>query len=233
MKKKVLVTAVLGVMTLGLLTGCGSQADVSSEDVVEVSEDTVIVQDAEVADEDTEATEEEVATEEDATEDEKLIKVTGYNEDGSLSYYDEYEYDETGAFSEKYYSADSTLMKVYEYDEAGNMVKYSDMELGTHAEWEYDEAGNPLVQKETNSYGYTGETYYTYEEYDALGKGIKWSYTFVDENGEIKSEGVGERNESADGTCEYDSAGRIIKRIYYDSDGNISSWLEYEYGSLD
>jgi YD repeat-containing protein len=293
MKKKVLVTAILGVVTIGLLTGCGSQADVSTE----ADEDNVIVQDSEDADTEETDTEENDTEEvtEDPAETEKLkrktwydangetitsyteyeyddegncIKYTKYDADGAVTSYSEYEYDETGTYTESTYSSDGALTDESVYDEAGNLLKETTDDF-LH-EYEYDEAGNLLmVNSSSSTYDYYFETNFTYEEYNALGKGTKVSWITIDKNGETIDVGVEEhefdeqgnhiRTLDEDGTVlyeyeydehgnlisssdsngyldiyryEYDSAGREIKRIVCDSDGNISSWCEYEYGSL-
>jgi hypothetical protein len=73
MKKKVLAVAAVGVMTLGLLTGCGSNTEVSR-----VDEDNVVVQDSEDT-ETEEPTEEET---EEVTEEATEEELTWFEEQG-------------------------------------------------------------------------------------------------------------------------------------------------------
>ena len=149
-------------------------------------------------------------------------KATYYNEDGTVDYYSEYEYNEYGEeIRWNRFEPDGTLKYYYEYvfDEEGNEIGEYDCEPdGTIDNWyerTYDHMGNVLT------------SYY----YDSEGN-VKWwfEYTYDDQGNQIKmvcydpGAIVDYWNESV-----YDENGNEIQHTKYFSDGSIDYWYENTY----
>ena len=189
---------------------------------------------------------------EDRENNEKPIKETVYNADGSIDWYHTFEYDGNGNMTkETEYNVDGSIglyyIYEYEYDSNGNEVKKTGYNADGSIDWyytkEYDSNGNEI--KETG-YRRDGSIYYYYiYEYDSNGNEIKEIHYNAD--GGISSYNTYEydsnRNEikeihyNADGSVysycvyEYDRNGNVIKLIEYDGDGNIDGYNTYEYDS--
>ena len=175
-------------------------------------------------------------------------KATYYNDDGSVDYYSEYQYNEYGEQTLwECYEPDGTLKYYYEYilDDYGNEIKEVDHDPdGTIDSWYdrvYDDRGNVL-----SSHYYDGdgtEKWWFEYTYDDQGNQIKmvaydpgaivdyWTERVYDGNGNeieyIKYNGDG----SVDTRIKrvYDGNGNEIKYTVYNEDGSIDHWDESTY----
>lgn len=149
-------------------------------------------------------------------------KSTYYNEDGTVDYYSEYEYNEYGEeIRWNCFEADGTLKYYYEYvfDEEGNEIgEYDYNPDGTLDNWyerTYDHMGNVLT------------SYY----YDSEGN-VKWwfEYSYDDQGRQIKMVNY-DPGAIVDYWTEraYDEYGNEIRYTKYYSDGSINYWDEMTY----
>lgn len=151
-------------------------------------------------------------------------KATYYNEDGSIDYYSEYDYNEYGEeILWRRYNADGTIKYYTEYifDDYGNEIKEiqydADDNIDSWYDRVYDNRGNVL------------SSHY----YDGDGTEKWWfEYTYDDQGNKIKAVTydpggiVDDWNEYI-----YDEYGNEIKYISYLGDGSIEYWDESTYDS--
>ena len=155
-------------------------------------------------------------------------KVTYYNEDGTIDYMMEYEYDNNNnVIKYKSYDAEGNLTNEYQWEETDkNTVRRVDFrdkgEIHAWYEEIYDDEGNEL---QFIGYGNNGEKSYSYE-YDKDGNDLK--YINYEENGEInywdeyQYDNVYTRIRlclNYVGAYDYDQLN--CNRVSYDKDGNI------------
>lgn len=135
-----------------------------------------------------------------------LVKETGYNADGSIDYWYEYEYDSKGNLIkeiEKDPNYDEDCCTEYEYDSNGNLIKetYGNSAEGVMggAEYEYDSKNNMIKESYYGRMGFSASKTY---KYDANGNLIKEEEYRSDDN----------RVRSIE--YEYDSKGNVVKETY-------------------
>lgn len=147
----------------------------------------------------------------------KELKTTYFYSDGTVSEYNESLYDSNGNLIRlNYYDNEGNLLNVteYEYDANGNKIKekkiISDGSVESYSDFEYFASGNKKRELEHAPNGRKYEF-----EYNEGGSII--AYTEYDENGVISS------------YTEFDGSVNTTKCIFYDGDGNVDSWCDYEY----
>ncbi|MBD5453147.1 MAG: hypothetical protein HDR30_02320 [Lachnospiraceae bacterium] len=150
-----------------------------------------------------------------------------YDEDGSISYWCEYQNDEAGhELSELTYGTDGIYRRSEQkYDKNGNEIRVTyivDGEVTMQLEFSRDEWGNVTEERgrslakewDTNTYEYEYETVYVpSRQYTQAVVVNKKEY----HDGALTTETV----------C--DRAGNKTKRTWYNSDGSIERWAEYQY----
>jgi hypothetical protein len=158
----------------------------------------------------------------------QLVEKITYDADGSISGWNEYEYDSAGnKVKEITYLADGILFNwtEYEYDSRGNLTRENIHAYDTgiekyiyEHEYEYDSVGNQTkATRYKNDGSIAGWTEY---EYDSHGNQTK--ETIYGNDGSI----------SGWYEYEYDSVGNLTKEIWYNGDdGSSRAWTEYEYDS--
>ncbi len=148
----------------------------------------------------------------DYNEDGLVFKLTNYGEEGDLTDWAEYAYDEAGNEVETTrYLADGSLKsrETSEYNENGQLIRVNQYNesnvLESYEEYEYDAAGNRTRYNNFRGDG-TLSGYYLYE-YNEQGKKTKTSA--YDENGELTWYDI----------TEYDEDGTYLRTTTYDADG--------------
>ena len=163
--------------------------------------------------------------------DKNLLEIleTEYSEDDKYTY--KYSYDDKGNLTKEEYAADHSTynyIREYEYDENRNIIKTirHDDDGDTYVyEYTYDKNGNVLKSVET----YTSDSYSRREIIE---------YTYDSHNNEIKRESthsyVSDNYNSTDTTVyvtnnTYNTQGNLIKRVEFNSFGEVDRTYEYEY----
>ena len=178
----------------------------------------------------------------------KTLKQTRFNSDGTVSYYQTYQYDSNGnQIGYTRYNSDGTFRERYEneYNSSGYQIKRTQYDVNGIKVAEYEYAGtatnnNTVKQTWFNSNGSVSSI----AEYDANGNRFK--YTQYNSDGSVNyyqtyqydSNGnqIGYTRYNSDGTFreryenEYNASGYLIKRTQYDASGN-KIW-EYEYAGV-
>ena len=157
-----------------------------------------------------------------------IEKIICYVEDGSISYWREYKYDEAGhRLSELTRSSDGIYSRIeHKYDKNGERIRYTcikDGEITAQSEYCRDEWGNLTEERNLGeewpvyTYEYEYETVYVpFRQYTQAVVVNKKEY----HDGELATE------------AEYDRAGNEIKQIIYNSDGSIHTQKKYTYDNL-
>lgn len=179
------------------------------------------------------------------------IKFVTYHADGSIDEWSEYEYDSQGnKIKSITYHANGSIDTWMEWNQYGDIIKekgcYADnTEYSYEYQYEYDEWGNHV---KVTCYDEDGSVINLYEyqyEYDEQGNVTEWymngevigTYEYDEEGNLVVYLGG---FESIFSGCvmvwnqqkeQYDKQENVIKRIWYDTDGNIDRWSEYEYDS--
>lgn len=170
-----------------------------------------------------------------------VVKVTFYNWDGTLDYWEIREHDaDTGREKITRYDENGEPEQVSEYDENGTLRReiryYSN---GDIFENEYDGEGNPVKSVSYRDGGVmTGS-----QEYDSRGNklneymydnnGNRWGYEYeYDEEDRRIREATINSDGSIDGILlsEYDERGNCIRNTTCDGDGTVRSSTVHEYG---
>lgn len=155
---------------------------------------------------------------------------THYDWDGNVYVRRERTYAPTGSLTWEifyWYDEDGSILRgeECEYDSFGN--KITEIIYGKNGstylrfEWEYDSFGNTLTEI---IYGESGSII-SRREYDPSENPTKETATDYNVNGNVKGSGWLE--------WERDEYGNCTKEIWYEPDGSIRYWREYEYITLD
>ena len=146
----------------------------------------------------------------------KLTKTVQHDADGNMFSYTLLEYDAEGNETKRCYTADGSLSEVFESDSDGNVVrweKYSeDGTLSVYKQMAYDAGGN-LMRSET--YDADGNLMRS-ETYDADGN-LTGTETY-DENEKLESYWL----------YQYDNVGGLTRAEHYDSSGILLMAEEYD-----
>ena len=159
--------------------------------------------------------------------DEKMVTTYSYSQEGNtrtqtVNHYNgtvliyTTVYDDNGNAISAYSESDGEFFSesTYEYDGQGNLIYsyYNSDNQTTETVWTYDDEGFILSQVSTTTQG--NDVYV--HEYQYEDGYLKVSVDMLD--GEVRSR------------CEYERKdGKLIKELYYDGEGNLTSTREYEY----
>ncbi len=174
-----------------------------------------------------------------------------YHYSSSDSQYDYTYYNEVGQKYERdLYSTRGDQCTMYYYDEHDNLIEETCMDsddgdilYSYKYEYEYDGNGN-IIKENNDEYGFSSTILYEYDVSDNLVSIVEYkdgelwytiTYTYDTYNRPIeKLKDCSEDAIDSDSTCiyEYDSYGNLIKKSYYDENGNLEDWYEYTYDFL-
>ena len=144
------------------------------------------------------------------------VKSSSYDENGTLSWVDEYE--DSNLVKSSWYNEDGTVNNytVYEYDSAGNRVKSSSYDENGTLSWVDEYEDSNLVKSSWYNEDGTVNNYTVYE-YDSAGNRVKTSQ--YNENGILDGYTI----------SEYDSDGNCVKESSYSGGGTLSQFKVFEY----
>lgn len=169
----------------------------------------------------------------------RLVRMTVLDETGGESWYQEYSYDDYGReiYTAQYTDGMITYSAITSYTaDNGYVTEIQQYDISYSIRYTCDEAGRVYYQETVEDGIVTDSTAYTYDEYGNQltlkmlqdGEKITFSYEYTyDAAGNQLT-----RKEYLDGEqvgmleMEYDSAGREIASVYYNTDGSVSYTTE-------
>ena len=148
----------------------------------------------------------------------KLTKLVYYNADGSISFWEVYEYDADGNNIKKtVYQKDGKIGSIYEYEYNGNQKIKSTEYCSDGSLRKVIEYGSNQIKIKESLYS-QGGVLYSVTEYSATGKKSKVTYYGASDSTGVRPV-----------VNEYDDSEKLIKSTQYNSDGSIGYWYIYEY----